>query len=123
MRNFLVIWGMLFGPYAALAQSMPAPGTEAVVDTSAFGAFCRMLTAYNVAKAARQAQPCPYAPQGQAPACVAGHQDHLIPVLYGLISDSEVGRRARRGEVKLAGCLVSDACRSHFYCTLHQKYL
>ena len=123
MKNLLVLAGLLLVAYAAPAQSAPATGTGAAMDTTVFGAFCQRLAAYNAAKAARQAQPCAYASKGQAPACVDGHRDHLIPVLYGLISDSKVARMAQRGEVKLAGCLIWNDCVSYYYCSLHQKYL
>jgi hypothetical protein len=122
MKKLLVSGSLLFGSYMGVAQSAPATNVEAVMDTAAYDAFCRTLAAYNAAQAARRAQPCPYAPSGTVPACVGGHRDRVIPVVYGLVSSVEVAKRAKRSELKLGGCLVTD-CDPHYYCLLHNKYL
>jgi hypothetical protein len=119
MKKLLLAGGLLFGSCASFAQSVPAPASEAVMDTAVFEAFCRSLVA---ADSARRARPCPYAQQGHPPACIGGHRDGIIPIVYGLSSSLELVKKAKRGEIWRAGCLVTD-CDPHYYCTLHRKKL
>ena len=119
MKKLLFTGGLLFESCASFAQSAPLPPTGAVMDTAVFAAFCRSLV---VADSVRRARPCPYAPEGQFPACVGGHRDHIIPIVYGLSSSLEFARRVKRGEIKSGGCIMTE-CNSYYYCTLHDKEL
>jgi hypothetical protein len=122
MKKLLFTGGLLFGTCASFAQSAPAPITEAVMDTAVFEAFCRSMVATDSARRVRPAPPCPYAPKGHPPACVDGHREHIIPIVYGLSSSPELAMKFKRGEVWPGGCFVTD-CSPYYYCTLHGKKL
>jgi hypothetical protein len=66
--------------------------------------------------------PCPYGyPAAARPACVGGHTDRLLPIVYGRPTPHTL-RRARQGTVVLRGCLVSG-CDPRYYCPVHKKDL
>lgn len=66
--------------------------------------------------------PCPYYyPATSRPACVGGHTDRLLPILYGRPTP-QTQRRARQGQVVLRGCLVSG-CDPRYYCPVHKRDL
>jgi hypothetical protein len=66
--------------------------------------------------------PCLYSyTKHQQPTCLAGHTDHLIPMVYGLPSKHTM-QRARRGKVRLAGCQITG-CDPRYYCPIHRKEL
>jgi hypothetical protein len=68
------------------------------------------------------AAPCPYQyPAAQRPACVGGHTNRLLPIVYGRPT-APTQRLARQGKVVLRGCLVSG-CDPRYYCPIHKKYL
>lgn len=68
------------------------------------------------------AAPCAYHyPAAHHPACVGGHTDQLLPIVYGRPTPQAV-RQAQRGRVVLRGCLVSG-CDPRYYCPLHKKDL
>ncbi|WP_460504098.1 carboxypeptidase-like regulatory domain-containing protein [Hymenobacter agri] len=55
----------------------------------------------------------------QRPACVGGHTDHLLPIVYGLLSKRAMAR-AKAGKIYLGGCQVTG-CDPRYYCPIHQK--
>jgi len=66
--------------------------------------------------------PCMYQYQaGALPACVGGHTDQLIPIIYGL-PGKRLLAQAKQGKVYLAGCQMTD-CDSKYYCPRHKKQL
>ncbi|RYY09878.1 MAG: hypothetical protein EOO36_21505 [Cytophagaceae bacterium] len=68
------------------------------------------------------AGPCPYDyPPNSRPACVGGHTDRLLPIVYGRPAPQAI-RQARQGKVVLRGCLVSG-CDPRYYCPVHRKDL
>ena len=74
------------------------------------------------AQTSTAAPPCPYDyPAAQRPACVGGHTNRLLPIVYGRPTPQTV-RRARQGQVVLRGCLVSG-CDPRYYCPVHKKDL
>ncbi len=67
-------------------------------------------------------EPCPYHyPATRRPACVGGHTDRLLPLVYGRPTP-QTQRQARQGRVVLRGCLVS-ACDPRYYCPVHKREL
>ncbi|HEX8326674.1 MAG TPA: hypothetical protein VF629_03975 [Hymenobacter sp.] len=68
------------------------------------------------------APPCPYRyPAASRPACVGGHTDRLIPILYGLPSP-QMMEQSRQGKVRLGGCEITG-CDPRYYCPIHKKDL
>ena len=68
------------------------------------------------------ATPCPYHyPATSRPACVGGHTDRLVPIVYGRPTPQAV-RQAKQGNLVLRGCLVSD-CDPRYYCPVHKRDL
>jgi hypothetical protein len=66
--------------------------------------------------------PCRYRyPPHQLPACVGGHTDHFIPIVYGFPS-ARLMQRAKQGKLYLGGCEVTG-CDPKYYCPIHQKEL
>lgn len=57
----------------------------------------------------------------QRPACVGGHIDHLLPIVYGLPNKKAMAR-AKAGKVYLGGCQITG-CDPQYYCPLHHKEL
>lgn len=112
MIKTLPTCGLLLWAFASQAQAA-LPAVPAA-DTAGLGAVQRARRAYE----ASQGVACLYALPGQAPACVGGHRDGIIPILYGLVMDTKTLRRARRGEIKLGGCMELE-CESYYYCTRH----
>lgn len=55
------------------------------------------------------------------PACVGGHTDQFIPIVYGFPS-ARTMQRAKQGKLYLGGCEVTG-CDPKYYCPLHQKEL
>lgn len=73
-------------------------------------------------QASVQSAPCPYGyPAASRPACVGGHTNRLLPIVYGRPTP-QTRRRARQGQVVLRGCLVSG-CDPRYYCPVHKKDL
>jgi hypothetical protein len=54
----------------------------------------------------------------QKPTCINGHSDKIIPIVYGLPTKKTMNK-AKKGLVKLAGCIVS-VCDPHYYCSIHK---
>ncbi len=50
--------------------------------------------------------------------CPYGHEDHIIPILYGFPSEKAF-ESAEKEELKLGGCIISD-CNPHLYCKKHK---
>lgn len=77
----------------------------------------------NPAAPAQTAAPCPYnyPAAHHRLACVGGHSDRLLPIVYGRPMPP-TQRLARQGKVVLRGCLVSG-CDPRYYCPVHQKDL
>ena len=66
--------------------------------------------------------PCTFRYAGnQRPACVGGHTDHLLPIVYGLPGKKAMVR-AKAGKIYLGGCQLSG-CDPRYFCPLHQKEL
>jgi hypothetical protein len=66
--------------------------------------------------------PCTFIYSGnQRPACVGGHTDHLLPIVYGLPGKKAMAR-AKAGKIYLGGCQLTG-CDPRYYCPLHQKEL
>jgi hypothetical protein len=66
--------------------------------------------------------PCRYRyPSHRLPACVGGHTDQFIPIVYGF-PNARTMQRAKQGKVYLGGCEVTG-CDPKYYCPLHQKEL
>ena len=66
--------------------------------------------------------PCTFLYSGnQRPACVGGHTNHLLPIVYGLPSKKAMAR-AKAGKIHLGGCLITG-CDPRYYCPLHKKEL
>ncbi len=89
-------------------------------------AFIALGAMVGVGPATAQAPPgataCPYAyPAAARPACVGGHTDRLLPIVYGRPTPRAI-RRARQGTVVLRGCLVSG-CDPRYHCPVHKKDL
>ena len=63
---------------------------------------------------------CLYA-GSQRPACVGGHTDHLLPIVYGLPGKRALAR-AKAGKIYLGGCQITG-CDPRYYCPFHQKEL
>lgn len=61
--------------------------------------------------------PCMFSSE-RHPRCLNGHKDKIIPIVYGLPNEKLL-TRAKKGKVRLAGCLVTS-CDPRFWCTLHQ---
>lgn len=59
--------------------------------------------------------------KNEKPKCIDGHTDNIIPISYGLPFKRTL-RRAKKGKVFLAGCIVSG-CDPQFYCKLHKREL
>lgn len=49
--------------------------------------------------------------------CPKGHDDKLIPIVYGL-PGKKLLKKAEKGKVKLGGCVVSD-CNPKWFCKTH----
>ena len=74
------------------------------------------------APAQTAAAPCPYNyPAAHRPACVGGHSDRLLPIVYGRPTP-RTQRQARQGKVVRRGCLVSG-CAPRYYCPIYKKDL
>jgi hypothetical protein len=70
----------------------------------------------------RYPPPCNFVyKKGQKPTCIAGHTDHIIPIVYGLPSKITMDK-AKKSLIHLGGCIISD-CDPRFYCTIHHKEL
>lgn len=52
---------------------------------------------------------------------ICNKKDKVIPIYYGLIDDKESLKKAKRGEIKLGGCMVSF-CDPNWYCKRDKKY-
>ena len=66
--------------------------------------------------------PCPYHyPATSRPACVGGHTDRLLPIVYGRPTP-HIQRQVQQGRVVLRGCLVSG-CDPRYYCPVHKRDL
>ena len=66
--------------------------------------------------------PCKYVyAKGLPIACVGGHTDHIVPLMYGL-PGKRLMKKAAQGKVHLAGCQRTD-CDPHYYCLIHNKEL
>jgi hypothetical protein len=66
--------------------------------------------------------PCRYRYSSQQlPACIGGHTDHFIPIVYGFPNQRTL-HRAKQGKLYLGGCEVSG-CDPQYYCPLHRKEL
>ncbi|RZK50038.1 MAG: hypothetical protein EOO59_16140 [Hymenobacter sp.] len=66
--------------------------------------------------------PCPYRyPAASRPACVGGHTDRLLPIVYGRPTPHTL-RQAQQGRLVLRGCLVSG-CDPRYYCPIHKRDL
>jgi hypothetical protein len=50
--------------------------------------------------------------------CKNGHSDKIIPIVYGLPTKKTMNK-AKKGLVKLGGCIVSE-CDPHYFCTVHK---
>jgi hypothetical protein len=61
-----------------------------------------------------------YSPH-RLPACVGGHTDQFIPIVYGF-PNARTLQRAKQGKLYLGGCEVSG-CDPKYYCPLHQQEL
>jgi hypothetical protein len=59
--------------------------------------------------------------KGERIACIGGHTDHIIPIVYGYPTQKTL-KKAKKGIVHLGGCVVTD-CDPHYYCTIHKKDL
>jgi hypothetical protein len=57
--------------------------------------------------------------KGQKPLCEDGHIDQIIPIVYGLPTKKTM-RRAEKGLLHLAGCLMTD-CDPQYYCKIHKR--
>ena len=53
--------------------------------------------------------------------CIGGHTDNIIPIVYGLPTKRTMNR-AKKGLVRLAGCIVSE-CDPQYYCKMHKLEL
>ena len=63
--------------------------------------------------------PCKYKyVKGKKPNCVAGHTDHIVPIIYGL-PDARLMAKARKEKAYLGGCQLYD-CHPEYYCTIHK---
>lgn len=66
--------------------------------------------------------PCTFRYAGrQRPACMGGHTDHLLPIVYGLPGKRAM-TRAKAGKIYLGGCQLTG-CDPRYYCPIHQKEL
>lgn len=66
--------------------------------------------------------PCTFLYAGnQRPACIGGHTDHLLPIVYGLPGKRTLAR-AKAGKIHLGGCQLTG-CDPRYYCPLHRKEL
>lgn len=59
--------------------------------------------------------------KNKVPACVGGHTDHIIPIVYGLPGKRTM-EKAKRGKVYLGGCEVYG-CDPKYYCRVHKIML
>jgi hypothetical protein len=120
MRSLLITCALFFCVLTSQAQSgQPDGHTPARLAGPDQG----ITVNGPIAQSREEARPCPYAKAGQNPSGVEGHKDGILPVEYGLqVVGPKTGRRARRGETKDGGCVVSN-CDPYYYCTLHKKYL
>lgn len=63
--------------------------------------------------------PCPFDyKESYIPTCGYNHRDSIIPILYGKPTAKSI-HRAKRGEIYLAGCFVTD-CDPRYYCRIHK---
>ena len=56
--------------------------------------------------------------KGHKPICPRDHSDKIIPIVYGFPRNKTM-EKAKKGLVRLGGCLVSD-CDPRYYCTIHK---
>ncbi len=57
--------------------------------------------------------------KNEKPKCIGGHTENIIPISYGLPRKRTL-RKAKRGKVFLAGCIISR-CVPRYYCKLHKR--
>jgi hypothetical protein len=64
----------------------------------------------------------PYQSDGKRrPACVNGHRNKLIPIVYGLPGPKML-KSAKAGKIRLGGC-SPGTCSASYYCPVHEKEL
>jgi hypothetical protein len=54
-------------------------------------------------------------------ACVGGHTDHIVPIVYGL-PGKRLMEKAKKEKLYLGGCQITG-CDPKYYCLTHRKEL
>ena len=121
MKMLLITCGLL-GAFTSQAQSNPAGNTKPTLLAGPYQPYVDSAEVRARDNEYRRLHPCLYTPLGQDPVCVEGHRNGIIPIVYGFVTDDKTIQRAKRGEIKLGGCLVAY-CHPRYYCPLHDKGL
>jgi len=65
---------------------------------------------------------CPYAyKRNKKPACIGGHINQVVPIIYGLPS-AQTMEKVKRGKLYLGGC-EATGCDPGYYCLIHKREL
>ncbi|HEY0751584.1 MAG TPA: carboxypeptidase-like regulatory domain-containing protein [Chitinophagaceae bacterium] len=93
-----------------------SPGSRSLIDT------VRVHTSFETAVNLVYPIPCEYVyKKGGVPACINGHKDQIIPILYGLPTPEGI-KKSKKGKLFLGGCEVTD-CDPQYYCKIHKRKL